>query len=68
MSKKNTGKREHYRSKSKHNKPNIFMGPVLMVQPTLSEKLNSELTHCEMGNSNFSVSEQLKRVSSVNYE
>ncbi len=36
------------------------------VQPTLSLNLNSELTYSEMGNSEFSGSEQLNRVSLLN--
>ncbi len=36
------------------------------VQPTLSLNLNSELTYSEMGNSEFSVSEQLNCVSLLN--
>ncbi len=38
------------------------------VQPTLSLNLNSELTYPEMGNSEFSVSEQLNCVSLFNSE
>ncbi len=36
------------------------------VQPTLSLNLNSELTYSEMGNSEFSVTEQLNCVSLLN--
>ncbi len=36
------------------------------IQPTLSLKLNLELTYSEMGNSEFSVTEQLKLVSLLN--
>ncbi len=36
------------------------------VQPTLSLNLNSEMTYSEMGNSEFSVSERLNCVSSLN--
>ncbi len=36
------------------------------VQPTLSFNLNSELTYSEMGNSEFSVTEQLNCVSLLN--
>ncbi len=38
------------------------------VQPTLSLNLNSELTYSEMGNSEFSVTEQLNWVSLLNSE
>ncbi len=36
------------------------------VQPTLSLNLNSELSYSEMGNSEFSVTEQLNCVSLLN--
>ncbi len=36
------------------------------VQPTLSLNLNSELTYSQMGNSEFSVTEQLNCVSLLN--
>ncbi len=36
------------------------------MQPTLSLNLNLELTYSEMGNSEFSVTEQLKLVSLLN--
>ncbi len=38
------------------------------VQLTLSLNLNSELTYSEMGNSEFSFTEQLKWVSLLNIE
>ncbi len=36
------------------------------VQPTLSLNLNSEFSYSEIGNSEFSVTEQLNRVSLLN--
>ncbi len=38
------------------------------VQPTLSLNLNSELSYSEMGNSEFSVTEQLNCVSLLNFK
>ncbi len=58
--------------KAPANQENIFISLTAgarfnkEVQPTLSLNLNSELTYSEMGNSEFSVTEQLNCVSLLN--
>ncbi len=49
---------------SRHNRPGARFNKE--VQPTLSLNLNSELSYSEMGNSEFSVTEQLNCVSLLN--